>query len=85
MQSIAAAFFAPWHEKMLLQRQRTQMTWVARIFTDTKSVCIRAIRVPSHIKLAVYNGFFIICTHPLLIIFNQKSETNDRHLVFQRA
>ena len=61
------------YEKKLPQRQRTRMTRIARIFTDTKSVCIRvirAIRVPSYIKPASNNGFFIpTCEIPFLAGF----------------
>ncbi len=40
---------------------RTRMALIGRIFTDTKSVCIRvirAIRVLFHLKLAANNRFF---------------------------
>ena len=61
------------YKKKLQQRQRTRMTRAGRIFTDTKSVCIRvirAIRVPSYIKPASNNGFFIpTCEIPFLAGF----------------
>ncbi len=49
-----------WYENVVPHGQRTRMTRIGRISTDTKSVCIRvirAIRVLSHIKLTTDNGF----------------------------